>query len=78
MSSRIRDASMETLPASEQCRRGASTAARGVRYCRRSRTWKIAGVMRSLPGEPMASHGLRPRKTIVGATLAQGTALGRR
>jgi len=34
--------------------------------------------MRSLPGEPMESHGLRPRNTTVGATLAHGTAFGRR
>jgi len=34
--------------------------------------------MRSLPGDPMASQGLRPRNTMVGATLAQGTAFGRR
>ena len=34
--------------------------------------------IRSLPGEPIASHGRRPRKTIEGATLAQGEALGRR
>ena len=33
--------------------------------------------MRSLPGEPMTSHGLRPRKTMVGATLAHGAAFGR-
>jgi hypothetical protein len=38
----------------------------------------MAGVMRWLPGEPMTSQGLRPRKPIVGATLAQGAALGRR
>ena len=34
--------------------------------------------MRSLPGEPMASHGPWSLNTMVGATLAHGTALGRR
>ena len=38
----------------------------------------LPDAMRSLPGEPITSHGLRPRNTIVGATLAQGTAFGRR
>ena len=35
-------------------------------------------MIRSLPGEPIASHGSRPRNTSVGATLAHGTAFGRR
>ena len=77
-SSRIREASSDTRPDSEQNRRGAATASSGAAPCsRRISTCRMDGAMRSLPGEPMTSHGLRPRKTMVGATLAHGAAFGR-
>ena len=74
----MRDDSTETSPSSEQWMRGASTAAIGDDFRRRSSTCRIVGGMRSLPGEPIASHGSLERNTIVGATLAHGTAFGRR
>ena len=72
----MRDASAETTPSSEQWIRGASTAASGEDRRSRSSTCRIAGGMRSLPGDPIASQGRSSLKTMVGATLAQGTALG--
>ena len=67
----MREASRETRPPREQKSRGASTAAKGVWSSSRTRTWRMDGVMRSEPGEPIASQGRCPRKTMVGATLAQ-------
>jgi hypothetical protein len=38
----------------------------------------MAEVILSLPGEPIASQGVDPLKTMVGATLAHGGAAGRK